>query len=197
MSTRSWPHLYRLLHVHHEADAEEIEDAFLARLAEARGDDARVQAVTEAWAVLGDSERRAAYDRRPTSLPGRELAAAVRPLAVWVLLWLVSCVVLVGLGARHPGSIAGPAAVLACVPHGWRAVGRPLRWLELDLFRGAWVLRGILAVAVGVYVAPVVVLVPLLRWLFARQGELARRLRELAAAAAPTVGRLVAWRKAR
>jgi hypothetical protein len=186
MSARRWPHLYRVLDVHHEADTEEIQDAFLARLAEARGDDARAQAVTEAWTVLGDPERRAAYDRGPASLPGRELAAAVRPLAVWVLLWLVSCAVLVGLGARHPGSIAGPAAVIASTPYGWRAVGRPLRWLELDLIRGAWVLRGILALAVGVYVAPVVVILPLLR-----------RRSELAAVAASLVGRLGAWRKAR
>lgn len=190
MSARSWPHLYRVLDVHHEAPAEEIQDAFLARLAEVRGDAARVAAVTEAWTVLGDPAQRAAYDRQPIPLPGGELAAAVRPLAVWVAFWVVSCVVLVGLGARRLDSIAIPAAFLACVPFGWRALGRPLRWLELDLIRGAWLLRFTLAVAVAVFVAPVVVTVPLLCWFIPRRGELAHRGGDL-------VGRLGAWRKAR
>lgn len=184
MNARPWPHLYRVLDVHHEAAAEEIEAAFVDRLAEVRSDPVGRRAVAEAWAVLGDPEQRAAYDRAATSrasLADRELAAAVRPLAVWLGFFVLGCLAFLALGSRDPSSIVGAGVLAACAPAGWRALGRPLRWLELDLIRAAWLLRGVLAIAVGPYVAPVVIGWPLLRWLVAHWPALAPRLGGLAA----------------
>ena len=176
MNTRPWPHLYRVLDVHHEAAAEEIESAVVDRLAEVRGDPAGRRVVAEAWAVLVDPEQRAAYDRAATSrasLADRELAAAVRPLAVWLGFFTLGALFFVFIGARDVGSIIGAGVLVACAPAGWRVLGSPLGWLELDLIRGAWVLRGILATATGPFVAPFVIGWPLLRGLIAHWPALA------------------------
>jgi curved DNA-binding protein CbpA len=80
------PDLYRLLGVAREASREEIAQAWRRRARDehpdARPADAdaagRFRAVAEAWRVLGDPARRAAYDRAL----GRDPAAAGRPAAV-------------------------------------------------------------------------------------------------------------------
>jgi curved DNA-binding protein CbpA len=104
--------LYQLLGVAREASREEIALAWRRRAREAhpdvrRGDDgapARFQAVAEAWQVLGDPGRRAAYDRGlgPAQPPGR-----------------------IRVTVRHPPAAPGPGASASTGPP-TGAAGPPL-----------------------------------------------------------------------
>ena len=183
MSVTPWPHAYRVLGVHHEASHDELLDAYLGKLTAARGDAAWHQALTAAWAVLGDPERRAAYDRGAMAARSdRELAGAVRPMAALILLWAAACAVLIALGERQPGVVV-VGYYLAAIRCGWTAMARPLRWLGWEVYDWSFALQAVLAIVSGPYVAPFMVLPPIVRWLLPRRTEIARRVVSTSSAA--------------
>ena len=66
--------LYEVLQVHRRAEPEVIRAAYRALARKHHpdfgGQQARMVALNEAWTVLGDSSRRAAYDSSPETYPG-------------------------------------------------------------------------------------------------------------------------------
>jgi curved DNA-binding protein CbpA len=104
--------LYQLLGVARDASREEIALAWRRRARDEhpdarQGDDgapARFRALAEAWQVLGDPARRAAYDRslRPAQRPGR-----------------------IRITVRHSPAAPGPGAAGGTAPSA-RAAGPPL-----------------------------------------------------------------------
>jgi hypothetical protein len=133
---RPWPYLYHVLGAHHEAGAQEIEAAFLAALRGHEGDTGRLREVADAWAVLGDPERRAAYDRQPSS---PQWAETVRPLVVWAALYVgVLVAELVMLRNVSLTAMAVLAYVAASAPAGWGLLALPLRQLRLTSWQWWW-----------------------------------------------------------
>lgn len=81
MSDPNEPDYYRVLNVHHQADREIIAEAYQRMRAKHRGTPAAEREIEAAWAVLGDPDRRAAYDarraaRKRPGTPSREVAPA-------------------------------------------------------------------------------------------------------------------------
>jgi len=156
MIGRQWrfPELYRVLGVHPEASADEIEAAYFRLTNEYHDDLERQRALGAAWAVLGDRQRRARYDREAVGGALSEWAEAARPLVIWTTIYVTAGAVLLAFGGRDAGSLTLWAYVVACTPWGWRALTRVRRWLGL---RGwlPWLYCVCVSPVIGAFVAPV------------------------------------------
>lgn len=155
MTGRDWgfPQLYHLLDVHPEASVEEIEAAH-TRLRDQYSDNPeRQDALGVAWFVLGDRERRRLYDRQPIAASGRT-ADAVRPLVIWVTVFVITAAVLLALGTRDIASVLLVSYVAASTAWGRRAVFRARRWLGM---RGwlSWMYGTSISPIVGTVAAPI------------------------------------------
>lgn len=78
---------YDVLQVHRRAEPEVIHAAFraLARKyhPDSGGDSARMVQITEAFAILGNAERRATFDAQPVVLQDRRSTTQASPAAAW------------------------------------------------------------------------------------------------------------------
>lgn len=150
-----YPELYRVIGEHPEASREQIEDAYFRQLAAHRDWPERMHAIGAAGTVLLDRELRRAYDRQRPRPAERPKDQHLRRLARWGLGYLGGLIAVWAL--MRPAGL-GPlllmAHLLTCAPTGWRALRRPLRWLEL----GGWwglCLRLPGSVVVGAVLLPV------------------------------------------
>jgi hypothetical protein len=156
--TPRWPDLYRLIGANVDAGQDEIKAAFEAAYAEA-ATPSQQQAVLEAWSVLGEPQRRAAYDRQPfvdraAPADGAELAEHLRPVVVWALTFVLAGVGVVALlRPIDPGSVLLLAYLAAGYGRGWSLLRRGREWLRLY---GWWPVAGavVLAPLVGAVVTP-------------------------------------------
>jgi hypothetical protein len=148
MTAPEWqfPKLYHVLGVHPEASASEIADAYARLCDEYQADPEHQRALGMAWAVLGNPQRRALYDREAIVRARGEGAEAARPLVTWAAVFASAVVVELTFGGRDVGSLLFWAYVIACAPWGWRWLTRARRWLGM---------RGWLSLAYCVAVSPI------------------------------------------
>ena len=79
MSDPNEPDYYRILNVHHQADPEIIAEAYQRLRARHSGTPAAEREIEAAYAVLGDPDRRAAYDARRRAMRQPKPAASITP----------------------------------------------------------------------------------------------------------------------
>lgn len=125
-----YPELYRVIGEHPEAGREDIEAAYFRQVAAHRDRPERMHAIGAAGVVLLDREMRRAYDRQQPRPAEGPASPHLRRLVRWGIGYLGSLALIWGLvRPANLGSLLLMAYLIACLPIGWGAVRRPLRWL--------------------------------------------------------------------
>jgi hypothetical protein len=144
--TPRWPDLYPVIGANVDASQDEIKAAFEIAYAEA-GTPSRQREVLDAWNVLGEPERRAAYDRQPIAGHDElgDLAEHLRPVVAWALTFALAGIGVVAL--LRPidlGSVLLLAYLVAGFGRGWSLLRRGREWLRLY---GWWPVAGAVVLA--------------------------------------------------